>query len=154
MNRKLFSLIGAAALAGGALLAQDTGATTPAPRHPAAAMARHRMHRMEKRLNLTDDQKTQAKSIFSSAREQSKPIRQQMKQNRQALLSAVQNGAPQAQIDQLANAAGPLASQLAVIRTESFAKFYSILTPEQRSQLTQHRGRSGGNAPTTAPPGE
>ncbi|MGH9664292.1 MAG: Spy/CpxP family protein refolding chaperone, partial [Bryobacteraceae bacterium] len=102
MNRKFFSLIGAAALAGGALLAQDTGTVTPAPRHSGVVMTGHRMHHFAQRLNLTDDQKAQATSIFSDARHQSQPLRQQMAQNRKALLDAVRNGAPQGQIDQLA----------------------------------------------------
>lgn len=150
MNRKLFSLIGAAALAGGALLAQDTGTAPPPQRHFRAGMVAHRMHNMAQRLNLTDDQKAQAKTIFTGARQQAQPIRQQMAQNRKALLDAIQNGAPQAQIDQLAANAGPLASQLAVIRTESFAKFYALLTPEQRTQLGQARGHF--RHQSTAPP--
>jgi Spy/CpxP family protein refolding chaperone len=154
MNRKFFNLIGAAALAGGALLAQDTGAATSAPSTP-GAMTGHRMHRhFGKRLNLTGDQKTQAKSIFSDARQQAQPLRQQMAENRKAVRDAVQSGAPQAQIDELAAKAGPLASQLAVIRTESFAKFYAILTPEQRTQVNQHKGRFGRHAQPTAPSGE
>ncbi|HLJ17574.1 MAG TPA: Spy/CpxP family protein refolding chaperone [Bryobacteraceae bacterium] len=152
MNRRFVSLIGAAALASGVLLAQESAAPDPARHSAGPAAAQQHLQKLSEKLNLTPDQQTQAKAIFRDAMEQSRPIRQQMAQDRKALLKAVQSGASQSEIDQLAAKVGPLASQLAVIRTESFAKFYSILTPEQRSQMNQRAGRHMNHA--QAPSGD
>lgn len=114
-------------LAAGLVLAQ-----APAPAPGAAAGP---LRRLVKVLNLTPDQQTQAKSIFQAGKADTQPVAAQMKQARQALSDAVKNNVSDAQIDQLAAAVGPLSSQLAAIRTKTMAKFYAILTPEQKTRF-------------------
>jgi protein CpxP len=140
MKHKLLNFAGVSILAAGMALGQSTPA--PATPHPGwhGAQKGAMLDRLSAKLNLTDTQKQQAQSIFSAARESAQPIRTQLRQDRQALQAAVKSGASDAQIDQLANQMGPLMAQSTAIRSKAFSKFYSILTPEQRTVLSQHRG--------------
>jgi|SRR5579871_894630 len=133
-------------LASGMLFAQ-----APAPEAPAQPPAQHRQfrrgqmfERMATKLNLNDAQRSQAKSIFQSARESAQPIAQQLQQARVALRGAVKAGKSDAEIDQLAANAGQLSGQLTAVRTKAFAKFYAMLTPEQRTTADQLGGHFHG----------
>ncbi len=121
---------------GGLLAATLVLAQTPAPAAAPVAKGRPGVGRLVRQLNLTPDQKTQAKAIFEAGRTDAKPVAFQLKQAREALANAVKSGAPDAQIDQLSTAVGPLASQLAAIRAKTLAKFYAILTPDQKDKAS------------------
>ena len=136
-----------AGLASGMLFAQ-----TPAPSTPAQPPAQHGQwhrgqffERMATRLNLTEDQKTQTRSIMQATRESSKPLVQQLVQSRQAVRDAIKAGKSDAEINQLTANVGNLAGQVATIRAQAMAKTYAPLTPDQRTQadhLADHvRGR-------------
>ena len=119
---KILTLTTAAALTAGALLA--------------AMPHNHSMHaRLATQLALTADQQAQQKSIFSAAAQTAKPVRQQLRQERQAVQSAIQAGKPDQEIQQLAAAEGPQLAQLAAIRASAFGKFYATLTPDQQQKL-------------------
>ncbi len=138
MKRQIIHFASVAALAAGMAFAQ---APSPAPAaNPPAArhnfVQRH-MARMEQELNLTDAQKQQAKSIFQNARMTARPIREQLKQNRQALAAAAKAGKSDADIQQLAAQQGNLLGKMVAIRTEAFGKFYNLLSPEQRAKADQ-----------------
>ncbi len=85
-------------------------------------------------LGLTDSQKAQAKEIFGSARSEFEQGRGQMQSAREALEAAVKSNASDAQIDQAAAAVGALTTQRVASMSKRFAKFWSILTPEQREK--------------------
>ena len=128
-----------AALASGMVFAQS-----PAPSNPAQPPAQHRQwnrgqrfERMATRLNLTDDQKQQARSIWQAARASSRPLAQQLREGRQAVRDAVKAGKSGADLDQLTASVGNLAGQMATIRTKAFAQFYAMLTPDQRAKADQ-----------------
>ena len=91
-------------------------------------------------LNLTPDQQAQAKQIMAGARQESAPLRQQMKQNREALASAIKSG-NDAQIDQITKADAPVMAQMAAIRAHAFEKIYATLTPEQKAKADTMRQR-------------
>jgi len=140
MKQRFLKLTAMAALAAGMALAQ----TTPAPAQPPQpgparqqairrGMARQRMMQA---LNLTDSQKQQAKSIFQQTRQTAKPLADQLKQNREALSAAIKTNNT-AQIQSLASQQGNLRGQLLAARAEGMAKFYSILTPDQRAKADQ-----------------
>jgi Spy/CpxP family protein refolding chaperone len=148
MKRKLLGITGAA-LAAGMMFAQ-----APPPSGGAQPQGQHRQwkrgqgfSRLSTKLNLTDAQKEQAKSIFDAARESSKPVAQELRQQRQALQEAAKAGKTDAEIDQLANQVGSLTGQMTAVRTKAFAKFYALLTPEQRTQAQQmrHHRRGAGH---------
>jgi len=92
--------------------------------------------RLMQALNLTPAQKQQARAIFQQAKQSAQPIRQQLQQNREAFAAAVKAN-DTAQIQALASQQGTLAGQVAAIRGESMAKFYSTLTPDQKTKADQ-----------------
>jgi len=111
----------------------------PANPQPAAApspgrLARLRPKRLARILNVTGDQKQQVKSIVQQARQTAQPVRQQIRQNRQALAAAVTSGQTDAQIQQLAAQQGNLLGQMVALRTQTWARIYGLLTPDQRAQ--------------------
>jgi Spy/CpxP family protein refolding chaperone len=120
-----------AALAAGMLFGQTPSTTSgQAPVRPRAVVRR----RIAQALNLTDAQKQQAQAIIQQTRQTVQPLRQQSKENRQALMAAVKAGKGDVEIHQLALTQGNLAGQLVAARAEALAKFYSTLTPEQRAK--------------------
>jgi Spy/CpxP family protein refolding chaperone len=139
MKREFVKLAAVAALATGFVFAQ-TPSPTPSTNQPTGRhqfVHRHRA-RLAQKLNLTDAQKAQAKTIFQQARESAKPIREQLRQNRQALVAAAKADKSNADIQKLAAVQGKLRGQMLAIRTETFAKFYNnVLTPEQRAKADQ-----------------
>jgi len=114
------------------MLFGQTPSTTSgqAPVRPRAVVRR----RIAQALNLTDAQKQQAQAIIQQTRQTVQPLRQQSKENRQALMAAVKAGKGDVEIHQLALTQGNLAGQLVAARAEALAKFYSTLTPEQRAK--------------------
>ncbi len=86
-------------------------------------------------LGLTEAQKADAKAIRQAARDQSRPIRQQLRANRQALGAAVQAG-DTVQIDTLAAEHGQLQGQLVAIGAKTRVEFFNVLTPEQQQKWT------------------
>ncbi len=91
-------------------------------------------------LGLTEEQKAKAKSIFGSAREQGKPVMEQLKSGHEAMTEAVKAN-DRARIKELANSQATLLSQLIAIRSQAMADFYAILTPEQKAKADEFRSR-------------
>jgi Spy/CpxP family protein refolding chaperone len=116
-----------AALAAGAVIAQ----TGPGK----LALGANLRQRIIKNLDLTADQKAQAKAIFQAAKQAGAPIRTQLQENRKAMVAAVESNP--AQIQALATAGGVLQGELMANRATAMAKFYAILTPDQQTKLNQ-----------------
>jgi Spy/CpxP family protein refolding chaperone len=106
-----------------------------APAHPGPRAGQGMMGRFGADLNLTDAQKQQAQSIFSAAHQSAQSVNAQLKQSREALAAAVKSGASDAEIDKLSNNLAPLMAQSTAIHTKAFAKFYLILTQEQKDKI-------------------
>ena len=141
MKNKLLMVAGIGALATGLMFAQSGTPTQNAPAHRRA----HAGQRFAKVLNLTPDQKAQAKQIMADARSQATPLRQQLMQNRQALREAIQSG-NDAQIDQITKAEAPVRAQLASIHAHAMEKIFATLTPEQKAKASQMHRFMGPNA--------
>ncbi|MGE5567538.1 MAG: Spy/CpxP family protein refolding chaperone [Rhodospirillales bacterium] len=124
----------AAVLAAGLMLGQTQ---PPAEGQPGQRMAK-RLDQVAIVLDLTPDQRTQLQTIIQQAMQESKPIFQQLRQNRLQMRELMESGAtgPQfeQQVQQLAQAQGQLFGQLASIKARGVAKFYSTLTPQQRQK--------------------
>jgi Spy/CpxP family protein refolding chaperone len=101
-------------------------------------------------LGLTDQQKTQAQTIFSNARAAAQPIRAQLRQARADLRAAVQAGKP---VDQLAANEGSLVGKLAAIRANATVQFRALLTPDQVQKLDQLHQANQTPAPAAQPQG-
>ena len=126
MKRYLATLIALGALAASTALAQ-----TPSPA-PAAVRA-HVGKRLMQTLDLSADQKQQAKTILQGVRQQAQPLTQQLRQDRQSLTAAIQAG-DSAKIQQLSTAVGTLQGQVLAIRSAGRAQFYALLTPDQKAK--------------------
>jgi periplasmic protein CpxP/Spy len=136
-----------AALASGMIFAQTSAPSTQQPQPPAQHRQWNRgqmVDRMATKLNLTDDQKQQAKSIMGSARESAKPVRDQLRQDRLALKNAVKTGKSDSEIDQISANLGRDTAQMTALRTKAFAKVYALLTPAQRTQADQMHDHARG----------
>ncbi len=125
-TKRVVGLIGAAALAAGVLLAQAPAAHGERGEHFKQFLAGQ--------LGLPDAQKAQAKEIFSAARDQAKPLTDQLRQGHEAMTAAVKANRPDSELDQLAQKQGALMGQLSAIHAKAFAKFYAMLTPEQQAK--------------------
>ena len=147
MKRILIGIAAVGALAAGLAIAQTTAA-------PQAGAARGKgvramvQKRMLKALNLTDTQKQQAKTILQSARQTAQPLAQQLKQDRAALTAAVEAG-DSAKIQELSTEMGSLRGNVLGVRSLAMAKFYALLTPDQKTKAEEFRQKAqqvlGGN---------
>jgi len=72
---------------------------------------------------------------------------------RQALNDAAKSNAADATIDQLAATLGSTAGQLAAIQTKAFAKFYALLTTDQRTKLDELKSNGRGIGELSFGPG-
>lgn len=122
MKPKFLNFVGIAVLAAGAALAQPVQ----------AGVQRH----VVQELNLSQAQKDQTRAIAKDARQSAKPLMDQLEANRQVLTAAVKAN-DTAQIEQLAFMQGELRGQLLKIRSQAMAKFYALLTPDQRAKADQ-----------------
>jgi Spy/CpxP family protein refolding chaperone len=129
-----------ATLTAGIIFAQGTGSNSQ-PGVPKAPEERRsvtgHLEHMAQALNLTDSQKEQARMIFQRARDSAQPVRQDLKRNREKLTAAAKAGGSAGEIQRLASEQGRLLGQMVAIRTEASAKFYQMLTPEQRVKADQ-----------------
>jgi Spy/CpxP family protein refolding chaperone len=138
MKQQLFEIAAAVALAAGVLFALQTPATgtEPAPRQAPLEHPVFGHQQMMQALNLTTAQQQQAQTIFGDANQKAQPLQQEMRQNREALFAAVKANNT-SQIERLSSQQGELQGKAMAIRSEAMAKFYAILTPEQRTKADQ-----------------
>jgi Spy/CpxP family protein refolding chaperone len=111
------------------------------------------VERISTQLNLSDQQKQQAKNIFSSERQAARSVRQELRQERTSVRSAIQAGRPAADVEQLAKNEAPQLGELAGLRAAAFAKFYAVLTPaqQQKFQSLHQEWRQRNEAGNTTP---
>ncbi|MCL5743716.1 MAG: Spy/CpxP family protein refolding chaperone [Acidobacteria bacterium] len=95
-------------------------------------------------LDLTADQRTQTQAIMKDARTQVAALAPELKDQRAAVQEAVQNNADDNTIQNLATKQGDLQARLAAIRFKAMAKFYALLTPQQKTKAAQLRGQLEG----------
>jgi Spy/CpxP family protein refolding chaperone len=138
MKRRIIPFAAAAALAAGLTFAQSPAAPSQQGAAGKAQVSRRKAahERMMQELNLTDAQKAQSKALFQQSREKSKPYMERLRRERQELDAAVKAD-DTARIRDLAAKEGKTRGELTAIRSETMAKFYSSLTPEQRAKADQ-----------------
>jgi Spy/CpxP family protein refolding chaperone len=133
-------LIAALAVLMGSMAAksQTADAPPPAPMHSHEfGMGPHMMGFMAKKLNLTDDQKTQMKAVFEKEHPTIKPLMQQQRQIDLQLRQYVEGTFDQAKVQALAAQKAQIQAQLTVQETRIHNELYQLLTPDQQSQLKQ-----------------
>jgi Spy/CpxP family protein refolding chaperone len=147
MKNKLIRVAAFGALATGMIFAQNgpPDPAQPAPQQQQKSQQRaHPGRRMAKYLNMSADQRAQARQILAGAKQEATPLRLQMQQNRKALADAIKSG-NDAQIDQITKAEAPVKAQLAAIHAHAMEKIYATLTPEQKAKA-DHMRRFVGHA--------
>lgn len=108
--------------------------TAPAGTQPGM---RARMHQQFlQSLNLTPAQQQQAKAIRQSTRQEVQPMVQQLRHERQSLTAAIK-AEDNAKIQQLSAAMGTLRGQVLAARSAGMAKFYALLTPDQKAKAAE-----------------
>jgi periplasmic protein CpxP/Spy len=134
MHKKFF-IVTAILLAVAAGLATSVFAQGPGHGfgHKHGGMLRH----MTKQLNLTEAQQTQIKSIMADSRTRTKPLMQQLRQNRQAADTTMNGTFDEAQARTFANKQSQIMSNLIVERQRTKSQIYSVLTPDQRQKALQ-----------------
>jgi len=95
-------------------------------------------------LSLTEAQKTQAKAIFDAAATASETARGQAQTANEALRTAVKANATDAEFDRLGAALGAVEGQMAAIQAKASAKFYALLTAEQKAKYDEMSSRGPG----------
>lgn len=119
----------------------QTATTTP------ASGANRRLEFLAGYLLLTDAQKTQAQAIFDAAEGAATTAAGAMTSAQTALRTAIKANAADAELDRLAAAIGVIQGQVAAIHAKAEAKFYALLTAEQKTKydaLGQGSGGPGG----------
>jgi Spy/CpxP family protein refolding chaperone len=101
-----------------------------------------RFERMANHLNLTPEQRVQARNLAQQARNEAQPLMEQLRTNRQQLSEAVKSG-NQAEIQRLSSASGVLKGQLTAIFARHMQEGYAMLTPEQRQKADELRAKMG-----------
>ena len=104
--------------------------------HMGMGMEGH-MHFMAAKLNLTDDQKTQMKTIMQKERPTMQPLHQQEHQIDQQLRQYVEGNFDQAKVAALAGQKAQIQAQLTVEETKIHNQLYQLLTDDQKTQLKQ-----------------
>ena len=122
---------------GGSLTTSSLGADTATPAHGGY------FHRMAQRLNLTDDQKAQIKTIWQSDKDTLKSLFSQLHAARQYLRATIQAaGANETTVRAASAQVAVVEANLAVERMKIFAKIAPVLTDEQRQQLSELERRA------------
>ncbi|HZU27312.1 MAG TPA: Spy/CpxP family protein refolding chaperone [Bryobacteraceae bacterium] len=137
MKKQVFRLFGAAALATGLMMAQNTGTTATPP----AGHGQWMVKRATQALNLSTDQQTQLQQIITNFRQQAQPLHQKLRTDEAALMTAAKTQANGAQLD--GSAVGADLANLAVLRAQAFGQFYKILNPDQQAKVDA----AGGHMP-------
>jgi Spy/CpxP family protein refolding chaperone len=120
----------------------------------------HMMGFFAKNLNLTDEQKTQMKTIMQTAHPTMKPLFQQEHQIDQQLRQYVEGTYNDAKVQALAAQRSQVEVQLTVAQTKLHNQLYQVLTTDQQSQLKEmeanHEARMQQHMqdPPPAPPEE
>jgi Spy/CpxP family protein refolding chaperone len=135
-------LVAALAVTLGAALAKsqtaDTQATPPPPMHNHAfGPAGHMIAFYSKMLNITDDQKSQMRSVLQKEHATMKPLMQQERQLDQQLKQYVEGTYDQAKVQALVSQQAQTLVQLKVEETRIHNELYQLLTPDQQAKLKE-----------------
>ena len=102
-------------------------------------------------LSLTDTQKAQAKTIFDAAETATATAHGVLTSAKDALKAAVKANRADSEFDRLAAAVGVVEGQLAGIRAKADAKFYALLTAEQKTKFDALQANRSAGGPGGRP---
>ena len=129
-NKWLPLTLAAALNLGGPTTTPSLAADTSAPAHGRF------FQRIAQRLNLTDDQKAQIKTVLRSEKDTRRPLLEQLHSSRQNLRAAIRaSDANETTVRAEAAKVAAAEADLAVERMKIYGKIAPILTDEQRRQI-------------------
>lgn len=142
-------LIAAAAVLLGTALSQAQAASdapAPPPMHGHEfGMGEPMMHFFAEKLDLTDQQKAEFKSIMQKERPTVHPLMQQSRALEQQLHQYAEGTYDEAKVRTLANQKAQIEAELTVQRTRIHNELFQVLTPDQQAKAkeleAQHAGR-------------
>ena len=106
----------------------------------------HFFQRMARELNLSDQQRAEAKTLFEQGRAEHKPLMDAMGGERRKLQSLIHSGnADEAAIRAQAAKVAAVQSDLAVLRGQQAKQFAALLTPDQAAKLKELREKGKGH---------
>jgi Spy/CpxP family protein refolding chaperone len=100
-------------------------------------MVQEGIGRLVRRLDLTDEQRTEIREILSQARSDEQGAREAVAKAREDLRKAVTGGATEEQIRSAATALGTAMGNQAVLQVKTVTAVKAVLTDEQRQKLEQ-----------------
>jgi len=104
----------------------------------------HRMERMIKHLDLSDEQATQVRSIRDSYQPKMIALREKMKESRKQLREEMHaETIDQDKVKKLAQTIGDLKAEKIILRAEKRNKVHKVLTEEQRNKMKEMKQRRG-----------
>jgi Spy/CpxP family protein refolding chaperone len=136
-NKWLTFTLAAALNLGGWLTTPSLAADTAPPAHGRF------LQQLTQRLNLTDDQKAQIKTILRADKDTRTALLGQLRAARANLRAAIQAGdANETSVRAAAAQVAAVEGDLAVERMKIYGKIAPILTNEQRQQISDFRRRA------------
>jgi len=94
--------------------------------------------RIAQKLNLTDEQKTQVKTILEDSKTRVKPLMESMRENhKQAENLGLDGTFNEEQVNQIANTQAETMKQLFIEKEKTKAQIFAVLTPEQRTEAAK-----------------
>lgn len=113
---------------------------------PTVGMHEHKFGRhLSNALSLTEEQQQALKSHREAQSEARRGLHKQTREAEKALISAVNAGASDNELQALANELGKLKASVALERAKSHKAFLAVLTPEQQQKLEElkagHKGK-------------
>jgi len=152
----LLALLG---VAGVAALGQSVANHVPWHGHGPGDFMNWEVAHLTRRLDLSDAQQQQVKSLMEAQKPVVQPLFQQLMAQQQQMIAATKSGQfDQAKVQAIANQQAQIIANLIVVREQTHSKVYSLLTPEQRTKFDEMRQQrvehmqKWGAAPPPAPP--
>lgn len=94
--------------------------------------------RVAEKLNLTDEQKSQIKTILEDSKTRVKPLMETLRENRQQSETLGTDGTfNEEQVNQLAAQQAETMKQLFIEKEKTKAQIFAVLTPEQRAEAAK-----------------
>ena len=109
--------------------------TKPTPPNP-SEMAKHQVKSLTTPLSLSSAQQQQATTIYTSAAKGEQAIRKSEKDGHEGVRSGIKNN-DTATIDQISRTLAASTAQWTAIKAKADVNFCQILTPEQRTKLSE-----------------
>jgi protein CpxP len=98
--------------------------------------------RIAQKLNLTDEQKTQVKTIMEDSKTRLKPLMESLREShKQAENLGVDGTFNEEQVNQIANNQSETMKQLFIEKEKTKAQIFAILTPEQRAEAAKMKAQ-------------